>query len=108
MEAEKQYAKALEESREVWAERVLLQIAERRQTGEWVVPILRRDAKEVVNELALPYHVSLVQPSNLPFPNHVHCLVTFDRPPCAFWRPESEACGKALFDEAVVLLNDVV
>jgi hypothetical protein len=61
-----------------------------------------------MNKLALPYHVSLVQPSNLPLPNHMHCLVAFDCPPCAFWRPEAEARGDALFDEAVVLLNDVV
>ena len=72
------------------------------------VPILRNDAKEAVNELALPNHGSLVQPSNLPFPNHMHRLVAFDRPPCAFWRSESEARGNGLFDEAVVLLNDVV
>jgi hypothetical protein len=61
-----------------------------------------------VNKLALPYHISLFQPSDLPFPNHMHRLVTFDRPPCAFWRTESEARRDALLDEAMVLLNDVV
>jgi hypothetical protein len=43
--------------------------------------MLRSHAKEVVNKLALPNHVSLVQPSNLSFPDHMHCLVAFDRPP---------------------------
>ena len=61
-----------------------------------------------MNKLALPNRVSLVQPSNLPFPNDMHCLVAFDRSPYAFWRPESEARDYALFDEAVVLLNDVI
>jgi hypothetical protein len=83
-------------------------MAERRQAAARVVSIRRSDAKEVVNKLALPNDVSLVQPSNLPFPNHVHRLVAFDRPPCPFSRPESEARGDALLNEAVVLLNDVV
>jgi len=73
-----------------------------------LVPILRSDTKEVVNKLALPYHVCLGQPSDLPFPNHVHRLVAFDRSPCAVWRPEAEARDVALFDESVVLLKDVI
>jgi hypothetical protein len=58
-----------------------------------------------MNELALPYHVSLAQPPNLPLPNYMHCFVAFDRLPGALWRPESEARVDALFDEAVVLLK---
>ena len=71
-------------------------------------PSLGSNAKEGVNELPLAYHVALRQPSDLPFADHMHCLVTLDRPPCPFRRPEPEARRNALLDEPVVLLNHVV
>jgi len=77
-------------------------------SGQDEFRILRSDAEEVVNKLALAYHISLVQPPDLSFQNHVHRLVALDRPPCPYWRPESEARGNAFFDDAVILLNDVV
>jgi hypothetical protein len=40
---------------------------------------LRRDAKEGMNETLLP-DIALRQPPDLPFPDHMHRLVTVDRP----------------------------
>ena len=77
-----------------------MQIANDDKRLHELFPVLRGDAKETVDKLALPDHVSLIEPSDLPFPDHVHCLVAFDRPPRPFWRPESDARGNALFDEA--------
>jgi hypothetical protein len=45
---------------------------------------------------------------DLPFTNHVHRLVTFNRPQRTFNRSEPKAGGDALFDEPVILLKYVV
>ncbi len=42
--------------------------------------LLPCDAEDIMNKLGLPHHVCLVQPSDLPFPDHMHRLVAFDRP----------------------------
>ena len=69
---------------------------------------LRSDAKEGMNEPALPNHITLGQPPDLPFPDQMHHFVTIDRPQCSFCRPEPQTRRHALLDESMVLLNDVV
>jgi hypothetical protein len=55
-----------------------------------------------MDELALTHDIALRQPADLPF--RIACsLVTVDRSPCRFRRPESEARRNALLDEAMVL-----
>jgi len=69
---------------------------------------LRSDAKEGMNESALPDNIALRQSPNLPFPDQMHRLVTVDRPQCPLCRPEPQARRNALLDKSMVLLNDVV
>jgi hypothetical protein len=64
--------------------------------------------KRGMNELALPDHIALRQPPDLPLADQMHRLITVCRPQCPFWRPEPQTRRNALLDESMVLLNDVV
>jgi hypothetical protein len=66
------------------------------------------DSEECVDELTLTDYVAFGQPANLTFPDQVHRLIPFDGPARAFCRPETETRYDALFDETVVLFNDVI
>ena len=69
---------------------------------------LRSDTEQSVYELALTYRIALRQPSDLPHPDRMHCLVTIDRYPWRFHRSEFEPRCYLLLDEAMVLHNEVV
>src|SRR5437867_359546 len=61
-----------------------------------------------MKELLLTDDIALSQSADLSLPDCMHRLVTPDGAPRAFGRSESEACRHPLFDEAVVLRDDVV
>jgi len=66
------------------------------------------DAEDSVDELTLTDRIALSDPTDLPFSDCMHRLVTFDRVTCAVRRAKSEARRNPLLDETVVLLDNVV
>jgi hypothetical protein len=52
--------------------------------------------------------VSLPHPSDLSFPDHVHDLVSLQRSPCHFHGKEAHPRLGQSFDQAVILLDQVI
>jgi hypothetical protein len=70
--------------------------------------VLGRDAEDLMNETNVAGYIALGQPSHLPFFDHVHGFISGYRIYCPLHGAEPEAGHDPLFDESVVLLNDVV
>ena len=68
----------------------------------------RRQAEDTVDELIRHTHITLSQPSYLPFPNLVDRLVTLESSPCAIETTEMLLGTNPPLDGPVVLLQDVI
>jgi hypothetical protein len=53
-------------------------------------------------------HIHLSEPLNLTFANHVHCFQPSDGASSGIERLKSNAWFSESFDEAMILLNDIV
>ncbi len=65
-------------------------------------------SKQAGDEGDLPDDVSFAHPSDLSLAKHVHHLVAMQRSPCRFHRKEAHSWLDQAFDEAVVLLHQVI
>ena len=68
----------------------------------------RRQAEDTVDELILDPHITLSQPSHLPFPNLVDRLVTLDSSPRAIETAEMLLGANPVLDSPVVRLQGVI
>ncbi len=69
---------------------------------------LSRHSKQAGDEGDLPSDVSFAYPSDLSLANHVHDLVSLQRSSCCFKRKEAHPGLDKPFDEAMVLLDQVI
>jgi len=68
----------------------------------------RPQAQGLIEKHDQPHYVSFGQPPHLAFPNHLHHLVSLDRPPGPSKGSESLAGVDPSFDCSMVLFHDVV
>jgi hypothetical protein len=64
--------------------------------------------KQAGDECDLTYDVSFIYPSHLPFPQHVHDLISLQGSPRGRERKEAHPELDEPFQEAIVLLDQVV
>ena len=62
----------------------------------------------IIDELDLTANIVASNPSNLPLSHHVHHFITLDRASCCCESSESLLGVDSLFDEAVILLDNVI
>src|SRR6266700_3156868 len=65
-------------------------------------------SKEAGDERHLPQDVSFFHATHLPFPDHVHHLVALQGSPRGLERKEAHPGLNAPFDEAVILLDEII
>ncbi len=65
-------------------------------------------SKEAGDEGDLPAAVPFAHPSDLSLANYVHHLISLQRSPCCFKGKEAQPRFDQPFDEAVVLLDQVM
>ena len=75
-------------------------------TSSWLS--LGGHSKQARDERNLPPDVPLRYALHLPFPNHVHDLVPLQHSPRRFKREKAQPWLDESFDEAVILLDQVV
>ena len=68
----------------------------------------RTESEEFIEEEDQSQHIPFGQPPHLAFSDHVHHLVSLDRPPGPRKRSESLAGVNPSFDRSMILLHDVV
>jgi hypothetical protein len=66
------------------------------------------EVEDFVDESDLTVNVVPSQPSNLPLPHHVHCLISLDGSPRRLKFPESLFSGDPPFDGSMILFQNVV
>jgi hypothetical protein len=80
-----------------------------RKIGRWrSAPRLRGDPQRLIDETDLADYISLSQPPDLTFSDHVHRLISTYRVYRTSHRTKPEAGGDPLLDESMVLLHDIV
>ncbi len=65
-------------------------------------------SKQASDERNLTHDVPFFDATHLPFPDHVHDLISLQSSPRALERKEAQPRFDASFDEAVILFDDVV
>ena len=82
-----------------------------RSVTKWAAdsqPRLRGDTQGLIDETDLADYISLSQPPDLTFSDHVHRLIATYRIYRTSHRAKPEASGDPLLDESMVLLHDIV
>src|SRR5215471_21423976 len=66
------------------------------------------ESEEFIEEEDQSQHVPFGQPPHLAFPDHVHYLISLDRPPCPVKGSEPLAGIDPSFDRSMILFHDIV
>src|ERR1700759_827993 len=66
------------------------------------------ESEDDLDEVKLARDITLCQPSNLPFADHVHRFIALDRPLGARKRAEAQTRVDPPFDRTMILLDNIV